>query len=79
MSVADVLSISYIPYARGSREEREGSDTDGREGGRKKVGGEDKRIGQTGVRRLRKRLGDVWKKKKIMWSRKDLTRENFWS
>ena len=56
MSVADVLSISYIPYARGSREESEGSDTDGREGGgRKKVGGKDKRIGQTGVRRLRKR------------------------
>ena len=55
MSVADVLSISYIPYARGSREEREGSDTDGREGGRKKVGGEDKRIGQIGVRTLRKR------------------------
>ena len=59
MSVADVLSISYIPYARGSREEREGSGTDGREGGRKKVGGEDKRIGQIGVRRLRKRGGDV--------------------
>ena len=55
MSVADVLSISYIPYARGSREESEGNGTDGREGGRKKVGGEDKRIGQTGVRRLRKR------------------------
>ena len=54
MSVADVLSISYIPYARGSREERERSDTDGREGGRKKVGVEAQRIGQIGVRTLRK-------------------------
>ena len=79
MSVADVLSISYIPYARGSREESEGNGTKGRKGGRNKVGGEDKRIGQTGVRRLRKRGGDVWKKKKIMWSRKDLTRKKFWS
>ena len=55
MSVADVLSISYISYARGSREESEGNGTEEREGGRNKVGGEDKRIGQTGVRRLRRR------------------------